>query len=73
MYYMGFTYKECYDLPIWQRSWFLDRLNREIQKTNENNNGQGASSRAAHQNDPSTRAMQGRHRSQVPARLRRFT
>ena len=73
MYYMGFTYREAYDLAIWQREWFLDRLNKEITKTNEANGGQGASTRAAHQNDPGTRSMQGRHRSQVPARLRRFT
>ena len=70
---MGFTYKEGYNLAIWQREWFLERLNKEITKTSEANDGQGASTRAAHQNDPSTRAMQGRHRSQVPARLRRFT
>jgi len=73
MYYMGFTFSEAYDLPIWQREWFLDRLNKEITKTNKANDGQGAQTRAAHQNDPSIRAMQGRQRSQVPARLRRFT
>jgi len=73
MYYMGFTYDGAYKLAIWQREWFLNRLNNEIEKTNEANDGQGANTRAAHQNDPQTRAMQGRHRSQVPARLRRFT
>ena len=72
MYYMGFTYGEAYDLPIWQREWFLERINKEIMKTAENNEGQ-ASTRAAHHNHAESRAMQGRHRAQVPARLRRFT
>ena len=70
---MGFTYSEAYNIPIWQREWFLERINKEISKTNEANGGQGAQSRAAHQNDPQTRAMLGRNRHNVPARLRRFT
>ena len=73
MYYMGFSYWEAYSLPIWQRGWFLDRINKEIKQTNENNKGEGATTHAAHHNDPSVRAMQGRHRAQVPAKLRRFT
>ncbi len=73
MYYMGFTYSEAYSIPIWQREWFLDRLNREIERTNEANNNQGATTRAAHHNSADLRSMQGRHRQQVPARLRRFT
>ena len=64
---MGFTYKEVYDLPVWQRIWFLERLNKEIKKSND---GQ---TRAAHTNDPQTRALQGKMRHQVPAKLRRFT
>jgi len=73
MYYMGFTYTEAYNLPIWQREWFLERINKEIKRTNEANNGEGASTRAAHQNDPQTRALMGRNRAHVPAKLRRFT
>jgi len=73
MYYMGFGYRDCYLLPVWQRVWFIERINKEIKETNKNNGGDGASTRAAHHNDPSTRAMQGRHRAQVPAKLRRFT
>ena len=65
MYYMGFTYYEAYNLPIWQRLWFIQRINQEIKKTND--------SRAAHQNDPQTRQMMSKHRAQVPAKLRRFT
>ena len=72
MYYMGFTYVEAYNIPIWQRYWFLERLNKEIKRANEASNG-NASTRAAHQNSPDARAMMGRARSQVPSKLRRFT
>lgn len=73
MYYMGFGYRECYLLPVWQRLWFIERINKEIKETNKKNGGEGAASRAAHQNDAQTRALMGRHRAQVPAKLRRFT
>ncbi len=65
MYYMGFTYDEAYNLPVWQRIWFINRVNSEIKKAND--------SRAAQHNDPQTRALKGKMRSQVPAKLRRFT
>ena len=71
MYYCGFSYKECYNIPIWQRVWFIQRLNKEIKDANDRNGD--ASTRAAHHNDSQTRELQGRHRSQVPAKLRRFT
>ena len=66
MYYMGFTYGECYNIPIYQRRWFMRRLNTEIKNSQGQNKGATA-------NEPSSRAMQGRGRSQVPANLRRFT
>ena len=68
MYYMGFTYTEAYDLPIWQRHWFIKRINKEIKRSKN-----GESSRAPHHNTPDARAMQGRYRSMVPSKLRRFT
>lgn len=68
---MGFTYTEAYLLPLWQRRWFIQRLQKEIKQSNEGDKSAG--SRAAHQNTPDTRAMMGRYRSQVPANLRRFT
>lgn len=71
MYYMGFTYKESYNIPIWQRRWFIERCQKEINKTNEGDNNAG--SRAMHQNSPDVRAMMERHRAMVPAKLRRFT
>ena len=66
MYYMGFTYREAYEIPVWQRIWFIKRLNKEIKQSD----GQ---SRAAHANTPDSRAMMNRARSQVPSNLRRFT
>ena len=68
---MGFTYEETYNLPIWQRTWFLKRLQREIKQSSDGDSQ--APTRAAHQNDPMTRQLMGRHRGQAPARLRRFT
>ena len=67
---MGFTFEECYRLPVWQRHWFLKRLNKEIKAANDSQSG---ASRAAHANGGEQRALQGRQRSQVPSRLRRFT
>lgn len=70
---MGFTWKEGYNIPIWQRRWFIDRLNKEIKKYQEKNNGESPPTRAAHDNSPDIRAMMGRSRDMVPANLRRFT
>ena len=64
---MGFTYVEGYNIPIWVRMWMLERLNKEIKESGKNGN------RAAHSNDAESRALMGRHRAQVPSKLRRFT
>lgn len=66
MYYMGFSYIEAYNLPVWQRSWFIKRINKEIKES------QGQS-HAAHSNTPDTRALMSKSRAQVPSKLRRFT
>lgn len=71
MYYMGFSYYEAYNIPIWQRTWFIRRLNQEFNKAKENN--QPVQSKAAHTNTAEARALSGNHRQQVPAKLRRFT
>ena len=70
MYYVGFSYKEAYGLPVWQRIWFIERTNTEFKRANDANSD---ASKAAHTNTPDQRAMQGRAREQVPANLRRFT
>jgi hypothetical protein len=71
MYYGGFLYGEAYNLPISYRKWFIERIGKEFEKSKEK--GGDVPSRAAHQNTPDVRSLQGRARSQVPSRLRRFT
>ena len=58
-------------MPIQYKTWFIDRLSQELSR-NTSKEG-GTASRAAHADTPDARAMQGRIRSQVPSRLRRFT
>ena len=70
MYYVGFSYKEAYNLPTWIRVWMIQRTNEEIKKANKQGHD---ASRAAHANTPDHRALRGMHREQVPANLRRFT
>ena len=70
MYYMGFSYWECYNIPIRYRIWFISRLNKELQRASEKEN---TPTRAAHQNNPQTRSLMGLNRGETPARLRRFT
>lgn len=70
MYYMGFSYWECYNIAIQYRRWFINRLNKELQRGSEKEN---TPTRAMHQNDAQTRALLGMQRSETPSRLRRFT
>jgi hypothetical protein len=65
MYYMGFSYSEVMNLPIWQRQWFVERMTDEFKKTEK--------SKGAHENTEEIRSLQGNSRSNVPSRLRRFT
>jgi hypothetical protein len=67
MYYVGFSYHDAFNMPVWQRIWFIDRLIEELKRSNNEQ------SRAAHANTPDARALAGKYRSQVPANLRRFT
>jgi hypothetical protein len=61
---MGFTYTEAYMLPIWQRYWFIKRVSKEIESSGD--------TKAAHANSAEARALTGKHRSNPPAKLRRF-
>lgn len=70
-YYFGMTWNDYYNFPVSYKRWLIERIQKEIKKTN--GNGQEAGTKAAHHNDPQTRALQGKHREHVPARLRRFT
>jgi hypothetical protein len=70
MYYGGFLWRETYHLPVSYKRWFIDRIVKELKRTDE----EGATaSRALHQNTPDVRALQGKAREQTPSRLRRFT
>jgi len=71
MYYGGFLWKETYNLPVSYKRWFVERIGKEINKSNSENGS--SQSRALHQNTPDVRALQGNVRAQVPSRLRRFT
>lgn len=74
MYYGGFLYHETYNLPVAYKRWFIERIVKEInQSGGDPNGGGGAQTRAVHQNTPEIRSMQGRTRTQVPSRMRRFT
>ena len=63
VYYMGMTYRDAYNLPIWKRSWYLKRLIDEISKSN----GQSKSTSAQ------ARALGNKTRPDGPHRTRRFT
>ena len=67
MYYGGFTYTECYKMPINYRLWFIRRINKEFERANQK------VSKAVHDNNPVNNMMSGRSRMQSPARMRRFT
>jgi hypothetical protein len=70
MYYGGFTYTECYKIPIRYRNWFIDRINKEFKKASDS---QKNASRASHDNDPMSRMLGGKSRTSGPSRSRRFT
>ena len=55
-------------MPITFKRWFVDRIRRELESSKENQ-----SSKALQHNTPDARAMMGKQRAQVPAKLRRFT
>ena len=37
MYHLGFSYRDAYLLPVWQRFWFINRLKKEFDEMKENN------------------------------------
>jgi hypothetical protein len=74
MYYGGFTWTETMKLPVSYKKWFIDRISKELTRTDDSGQSQPvAQTRALHQNDPSTRTMQGLTRAEGPSRTRRFT
>lgn len=74
VYYGGVTLTEIDGMSISKRNWWLQRLRKELSRGDENGNTAPiAQSRALHQNDPQTRALQGMTRAEGPSRTRRFT
>lgn len=70
MYYIGFSEREAYNMPIWKRIWFLNRLKEELQRSKDAGSN---ASKSAQDNTPDQRFLRGNSRVQVPAKLRRFT
>lgn len=71
IYYLGFSFQEAMNLPLGWRRWFIDRLQRELNKTGDN--GETLPNKSAEHNTREMRAMMGMGRDAVPAKLRRFT
>lgn len=67
---MGFSYWECYNIPVSYRIWFINRINAEIKRSSDKGE---TNSRALQHNTPDARALLNKQRDAVPARLRRFT
>jgi len=34
--HLGFTYHDAYNLPVWKRTWFINKYVSEIKQKNEN-------------------------------------
>ena len=62
VYYLGMTYAEAYNMPIWRRNWFIERVVKEIKKTNDSKTG-----------STSERALGNKMRPGGPQRTKRFT
>ena len=62
-------------MPIAERTWFVNRVIKEIQKSHNDahENSTVPIDRSAHNNSAQQRGLAGLSRSEVPARLRRFT
>ena len=63
MYYIVFSYRDAYRLPIYQRKWFIERVIQEIKNTNTSKGHKSAEENA----------LTGKMRTQSPANLRRFS
>ena len=71
MYYMGFTYQDTRNIPVWKRTWFIKRLKKEFETARENNSPQY--SKASHMNTAEQKTFRGSFRSNSPSRLNRAT
>ena len=71
MYYMGFTYQDTRNIPVWKRKWFIDRLKKEFESAKENNTQ--TYSKASHMNTSEQKMFRGSFRESSPSRLNRPT
>lgn len=60
---MGMTYAEAYNMPIWKRRWYLERVIQEIKKASGDSKG----------NSAETRGLSNKLRPSGPQRTKRFT
>jgi len=63
VYYMGMTYAEAYNMSIWKRKWYLERVIKEIKKANGDSKG----------NSTESRGLSNKLRPTGPQRTKRFT
>ena len=60
---MGMTYGEAYNMAIWKRKWYLERVVEEINKSHGDSKG----------NSDETRGLSNKLRPTGPQRTKRFT
>lgn len=63
VYYLGVTYAEAYNMAIWKRNWYLERVIKEIKNANGDSKGARAEERG----------LASKGRPDGPHRTRRFT
>ena len=72
-YYFGLNDWESYlRTPVVIRNWLLKRIQKELDSSKEKGNAI-PSKGSHHQQNPSARALTGMNRTNVPAKLKRFT
>ena len=37
MYHLGFTYRDAYSCPVWQRFWFINRFKKDLEEAKQKN------------------------------------
>ena len=70
-YYFGMDWGTYMKFPVAYKRWLIERINKEIQKSQEKNND--IPSKAYHHNTPDARSLAGKARTNVPSKLMRFT
>ena len=72
MFHGKLTWTEAYNLPITYKRWYIQRVIKELNKSNSEGT-EGATQSRDLQSSPEVRETQGRSRTQSPSRLRRFS